>query len=146
MDKWLFRISVALTILGILVSIYMTIYKFTSNDAMCIGSGDCKTVNQSAFSEVSFGGIKIPVALVGVGGYVAILGLLLTEKRNEFLRRNATLITFGISLLGFLFTLYLIYVEIAILHALCPFCVTSQITMSILFILSVVRLIRQPQM
>ena len=47
MDKWLYRASVALVILGLLVSIYMTIYKFTGDDGMCLGSGDCHTVNAS---------------------------------------------------------------------------------------------------
>jgi uncharacterized membrane protein len=49
------------------------------------------------------------------------------------------------ALTGFLFTLYLIYVEFALLNAICPFCLTSQISMTIIFIISVIRLIRQPQ-
>ena len=57
---------------------------------------------------------------------------------------NGTLVVFGLALVGFLFTLYLIYVELALIHALCPFCVTSQVTMTVLFILSVIRLVRQP--
>lgn len=141
MDKWLHRISIALAVLGILVSIYMTIYKFTGNKKMCIGSGDCETVNQSRFSEI----YGIPVALVGVGGYLSILAVLLLEKRNPFLRDNATMLLFGVTLMGFLFTLYLVYVELILLKALCPFCVTSQVTMTLIFIVSVIRLVRQPQ-
>jgi uncharacterized membrane protein len=142
MDKWLYKISVALVVLGILVSIYMTIYKITGDTRMCGGSGGCNVVNQSRYSEI----YGIPVALVGVGGYLAILAVLLLEKRNPFLRDNATMILFGVTFMGFLFTLYLVYVEIALLKALCPFCVTSQITMTLIFILSVVRLVRQPQL
>ena len=52
---------------------------------------------------------------------------------------------FGMALTGFLFTVWLIYVEVAILKALCPFCVTSQTAMTIIFIIAVIRLIRQPQ-
>src|SRR5512144_2908523 len=121
MDKWVYRISLALAVLGILVSIYMTIYKLTENNSMCLGNGGCSTVNSSAYSSI----YGIPVALVGVGGYLAILALLLVEQRNAFLVENGTLIIFGLALLGFLFTLYLVYVEIALIHALCPFCVTS---------------------
>ncbi len=140
MDKWIYRISIALVVLGMLVSIYMTIYKLTENNNMCLGSGDCASVNASVYSEVS----GIPVAVVGVGGYLAILALLLLENRVGFLKTNGTMAIFGLALVGFLFTLYLIYVEIALIHALCPFCVTSQATMTILFILSVIRLVRQP--
>jgi len=141
MDKWFYRVSVALVILGLLVSIYMTIYKITSNNAMCLGSGDCSTVNASRYSEV----YGIPVAVFGVLGYAAILATLFFETRNTFFKQNSTLMIFGMALTGFLFTLWLIYVEVALLKALCPFCVTSQTAMTIIFIIAVTRLIRQPQ-
>jgi uncharacterized membrane protein len=140
MDKRLKQITIALSILGLLVSIYMTVYKVSSNDNMCLGSGDCSTVNSSRYSEV----YGIPVAAIGVLGYAAILGILLLEDRNDFLKKNGTMILFGITLMGFLFTLWLVYVEVTLLHALCPFCVASQITMTLIFILSVIRVIRQP--
>ena len=140
MDKWLHRILLALAVLGLAVSIYMTVYKLTSNDNMCLGSGDCHTVNSSRYSEV----YGIPVAVIGAGGYLAILALLLLEQRVPFLQRNASMILFGLALTGFLFTLYLIYVEIALIHALCPFCITSQVVMTAIFILSILRLMRQP--
>jgi uncharacterized membrane protein len=141
MDKWLYKASLILVVIGLLVSVYMTIYKLTNNDGMCFGSGDCSTVNASVYSEIN----GIPVALVGVAGYALILALHLLENRNDFMRRNATLFIFGLALTGFLFTLYLVYVEINILKALCPFCVTSQTAMTLIFIISVIRLVRQPQ-
>lgn len=141
MDKWLYRASIALVIIGLLVSIYMTIYKITGNDGMCLGSGDCSTVNASRFSEVN----GIPVAVVGLIGYAAILGVHLVETRSRFFLQNATLMIFGMALTGFIFTVWLIYVEIAILKALCPFCVTSQVAMTLIFIIAVMRLIRNPQ-
>jgi uncharacterized membrane protein len=140
MEKRLSQLAIVLTIVGLLVSIYMTIYKITSNDSMCIGSGDCKTVNASRYAEV----YGIPVAVLGVAGYSAILAVLLLERRPGFFRENGTLVLFGLSLTGFLFTLYLIFVEVALIKAYCPFCITSQTVMTIIFIISVIRLIRQP--
>ena len=140
MDKSLYRSSLALAGLGILVSIYMTIYKLTENPNMCLGNVGCSVVNSSKYAMV----YGIPVAVIGVGGYLAILLLLWMERRNSFLIENGTLVVFGLALIGFLFTVYLIYVELALIHALCPFCVTSQVTMTILFVLSVIRLVRQP--
>lgn len=140
MDKWLYRAMLALTVLGLFVSIYMTIYKLTSNDSMCLGSGDCSVVNASAYSEIN----GVPVAVLGVVGYLAILGTLIFEKRAAFLQKNGTLLGFGLALTGFIFTLWLIYVEIALIRAFCPFCVTSQVAMSIIFVLAVIRLVRQP--
>ncbi|MBN1451738.1 MAG: vitamin K epoxide reductase family protein [Anaerolineales bacterium] len=141
MDNWLYRISVILVVVGLLVSIYMTVYKLTDNDAMCLGSGDCSTVNASRYSEV----YGIPVAVVGIAGYFAILLVHWYEQRDKFFEKNGPMLIFGMALTGFLFTLYLIYVEFAILKAICPFCLASQIAMTIIFIISVVRLVRQPQ-
>jgi uncharacterized membrane protein len=137
MDKWLYRISVAVSVLGLLVAIYMTIYKITSN----LGSGDCSTVNASRYSEVN----GIPVGLIGVFGYLAILAVHYLERGRGYFKQNGTLLIFGMALTGFLFTVWLIYVEFALLKALCPFCLTSQAAMTIIFIISVMRLIRQPQ-
>ena len=140
MEIRLRQITIGLAILGLLVATYMTIYKLTDNDAMCIGSGGCSVVNASRYSEVN----GIPVALIGMGGYAAILAVLFLERRTGFVQENGTMILFGIALVGFLFTLYLIFVEIVLIKAYCPFCLTSQAVMTIIFILSVVRLIRQP--
>ena len=65
MDKRLSQLAIALTVLGLLVSVYMTVYKFTKNEKMCVGSGGCSVVNSSRYSEVS----GIPVAVFGIGGY-----------------------------------------------------------------------------
>ena len=140
MDKWFYRALVALAIIGLLVSIYMTVYKITSNNKMCLGSGDCSTVNASPYSEVN----GVPVGGLGVIGYAAILATLYFEKRNRFFRENGSLMLFGMALTGFIFTLWLVYVEFAILKALCPFCLTSQVAMTIIFALAVTRLIKNP--
>jgi uncharacterized membrane protein len=141
MDKWLYRISVILVVIGLLVSVYMTIYKVTSNDAMCLGSGDCSTVNASRYAEV----YGIPVASIGIAGYFAILLVHWYERRDNFFEKNGPMLIFGMALTGFLFTLYLIYVEFALLKAYCPFCLTSQAAMTLIFIISIIRLVRQPQ-
>ena len=140
MSKRLRQITIALTIIGLLVSIYMTIYKFTNNESMCIGSSGCSEVNASRYSEIN----GIPVAVLGVVGYAAILALLFLEQRPGFIQENGSMIFFGISLIGFLFTLYLIYLEIALIKAYCPFCLASQAVMIVIFIISVIRLARQP--
>src|SRR5215510_5730160 len=139
MEKRLTQLTIAFIVVGLLVSIYMTIFKITSNERMCIGSKDCSVVNASRYSEVN----RVPVAVIGVGGYAALLALIWLEKRPGFFQQNGSMIFFGVSLIGFLFTVYLIYVEIALIKAYCPFCITSQVSMTIIFILAVIRLIKQ---
>jgi uncharacterized membrane protein len=140
MDRAFYRVSIGLAIVGVLVSIYMTIFKLTENPGMCLGNGSCSVVNNSIYAEV----YGVPVAVIGVGGYIAILVSLLLRTRAPFFEANGTMIVFGLALVGFLFTVYLIYVEVALIHALCPFCVTSQVTMTILFIISLIALAREP--
>jgi len=139
MDNRLRQVTIGLTVLGLLVSIYMTIYKLTNNESMCIGSGGCSIVNASGYSEVN----GIPVAVVGVAGYLSILAVLFLERKAGLFQENASMILFGLTLTGFLFTAWLIFVEVALLKAYCPFCITSQITMTIIFILTVIRVIKQ---
>ena len=140
MNRALMRIGMILAGLGLLVSAYMTIYKLTDNQTMCLGNGGCSVVNSSVWSEV----YGVPVALIGVLGYAVILGALGLTGRRGVLGQNAALITFGLCLAGFLFTVYLIYVEIAWIRAWCPFCIASQVIMTVLFVLSIVILVREP--
>ncbi len=140
MDRWLYRSSLVLAAIGTLVSIYMTIFKLTQNESMCLGNGGCSVVNNSIYAAV----YGVPVAVVGICGYALIFAALLLQSRIAFLQLNGILLVFGLALAGFLFTLYLVYVEVALIHALCPFCVTSQVSMTLLFILSVTRLAREP--
>jgi len=140
MDKRLRQFTIGFTVLGLLVAIYMTIYKLTNNDSMCVGSGDCKFVNASGYSEVR----GIPVAVFGVIGYLAILALFYLESKPGFFQTNGSMLQFAVTLTGFLFTVWLVYVEVALLKAYCPFCITSQVAMTIIFILTVIRVIKQP--
>ena len=140
MDKRLKQVTIALTVLGLLVSIYMTIYKVTNNESMCIGSGGCSIVNASGYSSVR----GIPVAVFGVIGYLAILALFYLESIPGFFQTNGSMLQFAVTLTGFLFTVWLIFVEVALLKAYCPFCITSQVAMTIIFILTVIRVIKQP--
>lgn len=140
MKNRLTQVTIALTVLGLLVSIYMTIFKITSNESMCIGSHDCSVVNASKYSEVN----GIPVAVIGMFGYSSLLGILLLERKPGFFKDNGTMLFFGITLIGFFFTLWLVYVELTLIKAYCPFCITSQISMTLIFILSVIRVVRQP--
>ena len=143
MNKRLTRISLAITLIGLFVASYMTVYKFTSQelqDAMCVGSKGCSVVNASPYSEVR----GVPVAVLGVLGYLALLAVQLLERRPGIVQENGALIFFGISVTGFLFTVYLIFVEVALIKAYCPFCITSQVAMTLLFFISVIRLIKQP--
>jgi uncharacterized membrane protein len=138
MDKKLYWGAIAASLVGVAVSIYLTIYKLTDNNAMCLGSGDCSIVNASRYSEV----YGIPVAIIGIIGYLAILVVLLLETRLTPLIDIGNLLAFGMSLVGLLFSAYLTYLELYVIKATCPFCFTSAIAITIIFIFTLIRLAR----
>jgi uncharacterized membrane protein len=135
----LFWSSIALACLGLLDSIYLLIYKLTGNSNLCLGNGGCHDVNFSPYSEI--GGV--PVSLLGVLAFLVILGILLLEGRNNFIKENGPLAILGISLTGVLFVAYLTWLEIFVIEAICPFCVVVAITTVLIFILAVIRLVKQ---
>lgn len=129
--------SIVLAVLGIIDSSYLTWIKLSHNEAQCIrGVGDCFTVNTSPYA--SFHGI--PVAMIGLGGYLLILAVLLLQSRGGFWEENGKPAVFGLTLFGTLFSAYLTYLEIAVIRAICPFCVVSAIIMLLLFALSIIGL------
>ncbi len=124
-------------IIGALDSTYLAWIKLTHNETLCApGLGDCFTVNTSRYAEL-FG---IPIALFGLATYVAIIAILLLEKRIGFLKENGTLALFGIGLVGVLYSAYLSYLEEFVLHAWCPYCILSAVMITIVFIVSIIRL------
>jgi len=130
-------VSIVLSLAGLLDALYLTWIKFSNNYSLCIqGLGNCESVNTSSYAEI----MGIPVAVLGAGTYLLLLIILLFETRNEHLKSNATLYLFGITLIGIFFSAYLTFIEIAVLKAICPYCVASAILMTALFILSIVRL------
>ncbi len=146
MEKRLSQLAIILTVIGLLVSIYMTIYKITSNDRyVCWLQAIVQTVNDSRYSEINIAGLRNPCGSHWCCRIRCDPGRTATSSKEAgFLQQNGSLVFFGLSLMGFLFTLYLIYVEIALIKAFCPFCITSQVAMTFIFILSVIRVVRQP--
>jgi len=127
-------------IAGMAISIYMFVFKTLSIDAMCLGNGGCSTVNASPYSEI----YGIPVAAVGLIGYLAIIGSLILEKFTLFFEDNGPLLEFGMGLVGVVYSAYLTYLEFYVIHAVCPFCVASAVTITLCFVFALIRLIKQP--
>ena len=131
-------VSLGLAVLGGLDSIYLTYIKFANAPVFCSGVGDCESVNNSVYSQV--GGV--PIALFGVGAFLLIALLLALESRSQALQDYGPLAVFGMALTGTLYSAYLTYIELFVLHAVCPYCVISATLITGIFILALVRLRR----
>jgi vitamin-K-epoxide reductase (warfarin-sensitive) len=84
---------------------------------------DCGVVNHSPFAEVE----HIPVAVIGIAGYLALAGLALTRQRFPL---------FLAVLVGLAFALRLTFVEELVLQVWCLYCVISQAIIALIALLS----------
>lgn len=128
-------IMLALSLLGLFDSLYL-LYTYTSpaRPMVCIGTG-CDAVRASAYSTLW--GVSVPV--FGVLGYtvlaiVIIAESLLSASLARWARRAFLVMTGS----GFLFSLYLEYLQGFVIHAYCAWCVTSGVVMTALFVLAIV--------
>lgn len=126
--------AMGLALLGLADSAYLAYVKLTNQLASCSNLGDCETVNSSRFSEI--GGI--PIALLGAVGYVLILAAVALDRPGA--SESPRYAFFGLTLIGSLYSLYLSYLELFVLRAVCPFCAASTVIMFVLLGLSVKRL------
>ena len=124
---------IVLTLLGLAVASYVTYVHYSGIKPACTAGEACIKVQTSRYSEIE----GVPVALVGLIGYVAILVSLLApeDERTRF-------ITAALTLGGFGFSLYLTYREVFSIHAICEECLSSAIIMTIMMLLSVWRFLR----
>ena len=125
---------VALTVIGLGVATYLTYIHYAGIKPLCgKGGGSCEIVQTSQYSKLA----GVSVALIGLIGYLAILGSLLAPEREE--SRFATV---AFTTVGFGFSAYLTYREIFSIHHICEWCLSSAIIITILMALSVVRFLR----
>lgn len=118
--------------LAILVSGYLSYLKVANTNAACaaVGQIDCSTVLNSAYSEL--GGI--PIAWLGLGTNFVILGLIALRNRVALLREFGTMLTFGVILFAFIYSVYLVYLQAFVIRAYCPWCLTHEVLITILFV------------
>jgi len=129
-------VSIALAVIGVIDTIYLSYVKIAHQEVFCGRSRACDTVNTSQYSMI--GGI--PIAYLGLAANLLILVLLIMETRGSIWKQFSPLFVFGMTLAGTLYSFYLTYIEIAVLHAICPYCVVNAVVMLALCVISLIRL------
>jgi len=129
-------VIIVLTLLGIFVAGYLTWSHYSGVPVYCGGSSSCEKVNNSRYAFLGpFPAVgQVPVALIGLTGYVIVLVLSLIPQKED--RQWPMLLIFGGSLIGVMLQWYLFYIEVAVLRAICYWCVTSQTIITLIFLLS----------
>jgi uncharacterized membrane protein len=126
--------TVVVALIGLGIATYLTIVHYAGGSPVCAIAHGCETVQKSRYAE--FAGV--PVAVLGMLGYVAILASLLRDDETS------RTVTAFIAIAGLAFSGYLTYLELFTIHAICIWCVGSAICMLVLAGLSVTRLLRSP--
>jgi len=137
------RMSAALlSLAGLFISAYLYLYKLGRIGSLACGTGECETVQLSPWSRVA----GVEVALIGVLGYAGLLGLSLAALQPGLAGRRwpATLLA-GLGGVGVLFTAYLTYLELFVIHAICRWCVASAFVILAIFAGALLDLRRLPR-
>jgi len=121
----IYRMGAALmSLLGLLVSAYLYLYKIGRIGTLACGTGGCETVQTSSWSRF----LGVEVALIGLIGYAVLLVVALVALRpDQVERRPPALVLTALAAGGVLFTAYLTYLELFVIHAICRWCVGSAV-------------------
>jgi len=121
--------TAVLALVGMGIAAYLT-YVHYSGAAIACTTGGCEKVQTSSYAELA----GIPVAVIGLVGYVLIL--LTVFVAGEV----GAVAAVGLTLGGFAFAAYLIYVQVALIDALCIWCLASDAVLALLVLVSLLRL------
>jgi uncharacterized membrane protein len=128
----IYRMSAALlSLAGLFISAYLYLYTLGRIGSLACGTGGCETVQLSSWSR--FAGIE--VSLIGLLGYAALLVLSLLSLQLPD-RAWPLRIQVWAALVGVGFTLYLTYLELFVIHAICRWCVGSGVIIASIFVIS----------
>jgi uncharacterized membrane protein len=134
--SWMDIAIPVLSVIGLGVAAYLTYVETQSVQAICGPVGDCNAVQNSPYAKLW--GI-LPIGLLGAAGYIAILAAWFVGRRQwGWLSKYAPVALFGMALFGAVFSIYLTYLELFVIHAVCVWCVSSAIiiTLQLLFSLN----------
>jgi uncharacterized membrane protein len=129
-ERTLRAVSALLAVVGIGVAIYITIADAQSGSPVCLAGGHgCATVAKSRYSHLA----GIDVSVFGIFGYVLIgAAALLPGDLGRFGG-------FLLALIGFGFSVYLTYLEVFVIDAICQWCVASAIVMTLQLVVTAAR-------
>ena len=120
-----------LSVIGLGVAAYLAYVETQAASAVCGPVGDCNAVQSSSYARV----LGVPIGLIGVAGYVAILAVWAWARRSA----SALPVVLLVLMTGFgvAFSIYLTYLELFVIRAVCMWCVTSAVVMTLLLLVSV---------
>lgn len=134
------RMAIAmLALIGLLISAYMSLYKLGVFGVLACGAGDCDRVQNSPWAVF----LGVPVPYIGFLGYGALLAAAVAGMQPGLVRsRIVAAVLFGGAAIGLAFSAYLTYLEAAVIHAWCRYCIASAVLAVLIFLFSIPELRR----
>jgi len=127
-------IVAALALAGIFISLYLTLYKIGVIGELSCSIGSCETVNTSKWSRF----LGLPVAAWGLLFYLDVFGVALVGTMRRFeLEQVISFVLVGEAAVGVLFSAWLTYLELGVIHAICIWCVTSAVIVTLILLTAV---------
>ena len=122
-----------IAMIGVFMSLYLTLFKLGYIGTLACGSGSCETVQLSKWGDF----LGLPVAAWGVGYYAIVLVLAFAgvQQRFEDSARLTKTLVYATGA-GLLFSLWLTYLELFVIHAICRWCLGSAAMTVVLFALA----------
>ena len=118
---------------GVGIAIYIAIADSGGGSPVCVGgSHGCETVADSSYAHL----LGVNVAVFGAIGYLLLLGAAML--RGDGARMGG----FVFALVGFGYSVFLTYLELFVIDAVCQWCVFSAVLLTVLFAVNTVRMVR----
>ena len=135
------QIIAVLALAGLFVSLYLWLWKIGFIGTLQCGTGGCEQVQTSPYADL----LGVPVAFYGVAGYAALLVASLVSLGPRWVaRREPAVALFVLASGGLLFTAYLTYLEAAVIHAWCRWCLVSAGIIAAIWVTSLLSLRTAP--
>jgi len=132
--RWMQPALPLLCLIGLAVAGYLAYVETQAVSAVCGPVGDCNAVQSSPYARL-FG--ILPIGVLGMVGYLAILAAWLYNRlRHDRIALYMPMIVFGMTIFGVFFSLYLTFLELFVIKAVCIWCITSAVIMTLLMYLS----------
>ena len=121
-------------LVGVLISLYMSLYKLGLIPEIACGGGSCSRVQNSPWAVL----LGVPVPYLGVLGYGVLLAAALLGLQPGWQRdRRIAIVLLGGAVLGFAFSMYLTYLEAAVINAWCRWCIASAVVASLILLCAI---------
>ncbi len=129
-------------VIGLLISGYLSYVKLTNTAMVCAQGSvfNCEKVQSHPIGHLRIGTtVNIPIAVLGFGMYLAMAAIHILQPHIGFLRQNGFLLYFLLLLFGWMYSMYLVFAQVAIIQGLCMWCLMHEMNIYIMLILSVGR-------